>query len=151
MNVEISFNTDDDGFLSQECPACEGRFKIIMGEGSPEPISFCPYCAHEGQECWWTPEQVTYIEAAQEKAVNELMTSEMNKMAKKFNRSTGSSGLINLKMSVKSDGPRRTPSPPAEPNLDLSIIEFSCCNERIKHNSSENRLFCVICGTEHQL
>ncbi|MEX1041167.1 MAG: hypothetical protein WDZ51_11075 [Pirellulaceae bacterium] len=148
--MSIEFITDVDGFISQECPACNGRFKIIIGEGSPEPISFCPYCGHEGRECWWTPEQVEYINAAQKKMVTDYTNSKFKKMAQKFNRSAGS-GFLKMTMSFKPDGIRHSPAAPAEPDFGYPIYTFSCCNERIKQNKSENRLFCIICGSEHQV
>lgn len=61
--MEIGFPTDSDGFLSQECPSCEQQFKVCFGEGSDEPISYCPYCGHKGQQCWYTSEQVEHLSA----------------------------------------------------------------------------------------
>ena len=61
--LQINFPTDADGYLSQECPSCEQRFKVLFGEGSEEPISFCPYCGHKGRDCWYTKDQVEYINA----------------------------------------------------------------------------------------
>jgi hypothetical protein len=62
--LEVNFPTDLDGFLSQECPSCNQPFKVLFGQGSSEPISFCPYCGFEGQDCWWTQEQVDHAAAA---------------------------------------------------------------------------------------
>lgn len=59
--MEVSFPTDSDGYLSQECPSCEQIFKVVFGEGSEEPISFCPYCGHSGRDCWYTKPQVEYM------------------------------------------------------------------------------------------
>ena len=63
IRVRVSLNTDDDGFLSQRCPSCERRFKVKFGEGSDRPISFCPYCGHNEEGCWWTQEQADYLAA----------------------------------------------------------------------------------------
>lgn len=116
--MEINFSTDADGFLSQECPSCYQQFKIIFGEGSDDPISFCPYCGYNGQQCWWTSEQATYIESV---AVNELLGSGSS-------LSQPSATLI-------------------ETDDSYDILRFSCCNETIKA-AKYQKLFCVICGKE---
>ena len=147
MDVSISMNTDCDGFLSQECPACTGRFKAKFGEGSDQPISFCPYCCHMGQRCWWTPEQAAYIGAMGQNAASGLVADELDKMAKKINRQS-KSGLIKIKMTTERARPQRAVAP-AEPDDKMSVFDFPCCGERIKHNSVQDKLFCVICGNEH--
>jgi len=62
MEIQASLRGDEDGFLSRECPTCLGRFKTPIKDGA---ISgrFCPYCGHEGEGCWWTPEQLDYMRA----------------------------------------------------------------------------------------
>ncbi len=151
MEIPISLATDSDGFVSQECPACNGRFKTKFGEGSSEPISFCPYCSHMGQQCWWTPEQAEYIQEVGQQAASEMVSKELGKMAKGFNQKS-SSGFLKVKMDVKSSR-GRTPTAPAEPDLDMPIIEFDCCGEHIKYNAAEETksLCCVICGKDHPL
>ena len=74
--MEVSFPTDADGFLSQECPSCELRFKVMFGEGSAEPISYCPYCGYNGQNCWHTQAQVDYMQAI---AANVSLGPELKK------------------------------------------------------------------------
>lgn len=150
MEIEIPFNEDKDGFTSQECPSCSGHFKAIIGEENPAPISFCPYCAYEKQDCWWTPEQVTYIESICEKAAFDEMDSRLEDIVGDFNSSTRSSGYLDIKISIESDGPRHLPSPPSEPDLEMPIVTFSCCNKRIKHDGSRHQLFCINCGSKNK-
>jgi hypothetical protein len=151
MDIPISLHTDSDGFVSQECPACLGRFKTKFGEGSAEPISFCPYCSHLGRDCWWTPEQAEYIRDVGQQAASELISKELGKMAKDFSRKSGS-GLLKVKMDVRSSrGP--TPTAPSEPDLDMPIFEYGCCGEHIKYSAAEGiqNLCCIICGKDHPL
>ena len=93
--VRISFNTDEEGFLSQECPGCERRFKAKLGEGSDEPISFCPYCDYTGRDCWWTQKQAEYLSA---KAAEEVLGPELEKLKKAFG--SGGGGLFSMKATV---------------------------------------------------
>tara|TARA_R110002111_G_scaffold100976_6_gene156510 strand:+ start:70055 stop:70498 length:444 start_codon:yes stop_codon:yes gene_type:complete len=147
--MEISFSTDSDGFLTQECPACSGRFKVVFGEGSDDPISHCPYCAHMDTNCWWTPEQADYISNFTAQQAEMMISDQFKKMARNLNSKSSS-----IKMSMRNTS-SHTPSPtaPEEMELDLPTIKFSCCNEEIKYfeNLAEGRLFCVICGTEKSL
>jgi hypothetical protein len=95
--MQVSLATDNDGFLSQECPTCMRRFKVLLGQGSDQPIRHCPYCGHEGEGCWWTTEQADYLAAV---ASEELIGPELKKMARDFNR-TSNQGLFKLRMDVK--------------------------------------------------
>jgi ribosomal protein S27E len=142
ISVSVKFNTDDEGFLSQECPNCQKRFKVRFGEGSDKPISFCPYCSHQDQNCWWTQAQADYMAAVAGKTVIE---PELERMARDFSREAGSGGFISMKIEVKSDPP---PVPPQEPSEDWPVALFDCCNERIRHDRSHASLHCVICGKD---
>jgi hypothetical protein len=137
--MQVSFHTDTDGFLSQECPSCEQRFRVLFGEGSEEPISFCPYCGHKGRDCWYTKEQVAYIKAV---AANRVLGPELKKLESEMKRASG--GL--LKIDMKTDLPRPG-SPPMETDEPLEILRFPCCNETVKLTQHE-RHYCIICGKE---
>ncbi len=129
--MEISFPTDSDGFLSQECPSCEQQFKVCFGEGSDEQISCCPYCGHKGQQCWYTKEQVEHLSAvAKSVALSKLQQS------------------LGGKVTGRISAPQ-TP-PPIDPDSDLPILNFPCCNETIKA-LQHSKLFCIICGKEIDL
>lgn len=137
--MEVSIGTDTDGFLSQECPSCIQRFKVKLGEGSDEQISYCPYCGHNGQQCWHTPEQIEY---AQSVAIDTLLAPELRKSQRQMNRV--SNGLF--KISLDLDLPRPSGSP-VETDESLTILHFPCCDETIKIEEQEQH-FCIICGTE---
>ncbi|MBT8490272.1 MAG: toll/interleukin-1 receptor domain-containing protein [Deltaproteobacteria bacterium] len=137
--MEVNFPTDTDGFLSQECPSCEQRFKVHFGEGSEEPISFCPYCGHNGRDCWYTKEQVAYIEAV---AANRVLGPELKKLEREMKRASG--GL--LKIDMKTELPKPG-SPPMETDEQLEILRFTCCNETVKL-TRHDRHYCIICGKE---
>jgi hypothetical protein len=139
INVDLA--ADDDGFVSQECPACERRFKIVPGEGSDKPVSFCPYCRHNGHDCWWTPEQAKYLSAI---IGEQVFGPELDQMAREFNR--GSSGGF-IRMSAQITRPH-VPVRPDEPTVAWPIVHFACCNERIKYDDKDAQVACVICGVQ---
>lgn len=137
--MEVSFPTDSDGFLSQECPSCEQIFKALIGQGSDQPISCCPYCGHRGENCWFTKPQVAHMQAV---ATNAVLGPEL----KKFERQIKSASKGFLKFDVKTQLPAVT-SPPMETDDDLDIFHFPCCDETIKASRQDN-IFCIICGME---
>jgi hypothetical protein len=137
--LEVSFSTDTDGFLSQECPSCEQRFKVAPGEGSEKPVSSCPYCGFKGQDCWCTQQQVDYIQAV---AANVYLEPELKKLERQINGT--SSGLF--KIDMKSNLPKPPPAP-IETDDPFDILHFPCCNETIKVVRHDKH-FCIICGEE---
>lgn len=136
--MEISIGTDTDGFLSQECPSCAQWFKVRFDEGGDEPLSYCPYCGYNGQQCWYTPEQVEHIQAL---VLDTVVAPELKKLGRSLKRS--SNGL--LKVDLKSDFPK--PSPPVEVDEPMTVLHFPCCNEMVKVEEAPQH-FCIICGTE---
>jgi hypothetical protein len=136
--LEVNFPTDLDGFLSQECPSCNQPFKVLFGQGSSEPISFCPYCGFEGQDCWWTQEQVDHAAAA---AFSLVVEPEIKKLQRKLK---SSSGLIKLNLEIESPG---SESSPIDVEADFNVYRFPCHDETIKAYRRDE-LFCIICGQE---
>ncbi len=139
MEIEVSFPTDSDGFLSQECPSCEQRFKVMPGQGSEEPVSFCPHCGYNDQNCWGTQEQISHMQAV---ALETMVAPKLRNLERQFKRSPGS--LINVR--VKSDIPKPSPAP-VETDDPFDILHFPCCQETVKLNRQQIH-FCIICGTE---
>ena len=137
--MEVNFPTDADGFLSQECPSCEQQFKVIFGEGSEEPISYCPYCGHNGQDCWFTQAQADYIQSV---AADVALGPELKRLERQLKGM--SKGF--LKVSMKSKLPKPPPTP-IEADDQYDILHLPCCNETVKVTRHE-RHFCIICGTE---
>ena len=137
--MEVSFPTDADGFLSQECPSCEQRFKVVFGQGSGEPISFCPYCGYNSQGCWYTQEQANHMQAV---AANVLVAPELRRFQQQIK---GESSDL-LSFDVTYDLPEPSP-PPVENDGPFDVLYFPCCKETIKV-TEQQRHFCITCGTE---
>ena len=140
--MQVNLPTDADGFLSQECPSCEQRFKVLFGEGSADPISFCPYCGHKGEACWHTKEQVAYIQAL---AAEIVLGPELKGLERELKSASG--GF--LKIAMKTELPKAG-SPPMETDESLDIIRFPCCNETVKL-ARQSKHFCIICGKEKDM
>ncbi len=138
--MNVSLKTASEGFLSQECPECRKRFKVqFTGDGTGKALSFCPYCGHEGQDCWWTQTQADYFAAL---AGQELVVPELKKMAQRLERSSRG-GPLQFKANVQSDPAPRTPVEADEP---WPTKRFACCDESAKHDGTQDDLHCPICG-----
>ena len=111
----------------------------MFGQGSEEPISYCPYCGYTGQQCWYTQEQLDYMQAV---AVDIAIAPKLNELERHLKGA--SQGL--LRIHTKSNLPK-PPPPPIENDDPFDVLHFPCCTETIKATRHE-RHFCIICGTE---
>lgn len=143
--VNTHLTTDADGFVSQECPACRRRFKVIFERGGGRVVSFCPYCGHRGRDCWWTPEQVTYFKSVVTASVVAPMVEEFARDLRRLNRR---GGWISFDAKLESSPRARQPM---ETSLRMPVAVFECCNEKVKHDGSARRLRCIICGADKPL
>lgn len=119
---------------------CQKRFKVIYGQGNDKPVDFCPYCGHQGQQCWWTPEQAAYFRSV---VSNQVVAPMLDDFAQKVNHVTRPGDLIQMKARVSHDMPAPSPT---ESDTDMPVVTFACCSERIKHDRSADHLYCIICG-----
>ena len=139
--MNIRFETDTDGFLSQECPSCRQRFKVLFGKGSDAAISFCPYCRHTGEDNWLTPEQLHYVQSV---ATEVIVRPQLKQFKRQLSRSA--SDLIDVQVT---EDECEAVSPPLETIDDYDSIHFGCCAETIKAEQRE-RFYCIICGGEQE-
>lgn len=139
--MNINFETDVDGFLSQECPSCHGRFKALFEDESDAALSFCPYCRHTGEDHWFTPEQLDYVRSVATEAV-------VRPQLEQWKRQIGGSGSGMFDIKVTDDIPDVV-SPPLETIDDYGTVYFRCCTETIKAEQ-RSRHYCVICGKEQE-
>lgn len=145
MSETIEFPTDEDGFISRECPTCFGQFKAPVINGN-STVHFCPYCGHEGEDCWWTPDQVDMIQ----KATAAMILPTLEEMVKEFEAQ--SSGFIKLKAELS---PPEPVIAPREDILPMDTVSFPCCSSLLKIDlgrlsspqGDASSAFCILCGT----
>ena len=137
--MEVNFPTDSDGFLSQECPSCAKRFKVCFGQGSKEPISYCPYCRHNEQDCWFTQNQIEHVQAI---AASTVVAPELDKLAREFERMSGGFAKLDMSSNIT-----EASISPMETDDDLRALRLPCCGEIVKVEQKQE-YYCIICGGE---
>jgi len=103
--IHISIPTDEDGLVGRECPksACLGYFKIKLGTGlTGENLPcHCPYCGHtEGQDHFWTEDQIEYARSIMMNEVTKALKSDIQEWDRQLKRDTRNS-FIKLGMEYK--------------------------------------------------
>ncbi len=129
VNKSVRFSTDREGFLTQECPTCSKQFKVRFGSGAPGPIAFCPYCGHEGKDCWWTTAQANYLNQEMQKFASDVVEKTL--------RGTG----FDFKRARVSNIPA-----PTESEIGWKSYQFKS-GEAIKYQGSPATLQCPATGT----
>jgi len=145
---EISFKivvpSDNDGFITLQCPFCEDRFKLTVTDFEREDIIeiFCPYCGlrHEGGK--FLTDEV--IEQAHIIAANYLK-SQVNQWAKNLERSFRSNKHIKFKAGK-----------PLQMSADKTLFEkeeletytLQCCQITVKTRPLHQVIgvYCPCCG-----
>lgn len=144
QQIRVSFTTDADGFISQQCPSCFRRFKVRVDD-SGHSVSHCPYCGSGTENGWLTEEQHEYaMGVVAEQAIDPMM----EEFSRSLNRMNRPGGLI--KVSGRYEKPARPPKP-VESDEPMPLFTPSCCGEAVKHDGSAPELFCVVCGTRESV
>jgi hypothetical protein len=145
QKMQVSFNTDRKGFISHECPACERRFKVQPGKGSPKPVSHCPFCTHTGTNCWFTTEQASYLRGI---AARDVLGPHLADIDRAFQRlGSSSGGMIKVKVTGRREEPRVPPKPEERDDEMTGQVTFACCGETIRHEVANPPTYCTICGS----
>jgi hypothetical protein len=138
--IEVSFPSDGDGFVSQQCPSCTKRFKVRVDDESDHSANFCPYCGVRSEDGWLTEEQEAYAMGVVSEQVVDPMLEDFTHELESLNRPDGF-------LSVTGNFERTVPPPkPVESNDPMPVFTSPCCDEPVKHDGSAALLHCVVCG-----
>lgn len=134
---KVKLPTDDNGFITQECPECGRKFKIEYQQTEPgkdRRINYCPYCTREGSDFWWTDAQMSYME---DKAT-QLLSDEFEKYATDL-------GAAEENKEEVEDEFIEEPVKPVEKDFGKPV-KFKCHEEKIKVVEEwEDEVHCIIC------
>jgi uncharacterized Zn-finger protein len=144
VTFKITVPSDNDGFVTLQCPFCEDRFKLTVADFEREDIIeiFCPYCGLRHEHNQFLTDEV--LEQAQIIATN-YAKSVINQSAKDLERSFTSNKHIKFKAGkpLKMD---------AEKTLfekeELETYTLNCCQITVKTRPLHQVIgvYCPCCG-----
>ena len=67
----------------------------------------------------------------------------LDDFVREVNRMSRAGDFLQLNAKVEHGHPL---SRPAETDSSMKSVSFECCGERVKHDGSRTRLYCIICG-----
>jgi uncharacterized Zn-finger protein len=143
---QITVPSDNDGFITLQCPFCDDRFKLTVEDFQREDILeiFCPYCGLRHQHSQFLRDEV--IEQAQIIAGN-YAKSLLNQWMKDLEKSTKRNKFINLKAG-------KSPKIEAVKILfeqeELETTALACCQVTVKTRPLNKVIgvYCPCCGVK---
>jgi uncharacterized Zn finger protein (UPF0148 family) len=146
--IQVSIQTDEDGYFDRLCPAeeCMFEFKVNL-EDWHEKVherAFCPFCGHSAEsDDWNTQEQIEHFGEVATEHVSQRLSRAMQRDAEYWNRQQPRDSFI--KVTMKMEGrPRHVPLPPAAAEPMRLRIECSQC--KCQYAVIGAAFFCPACG-----
>jgi len=147
MDDEVSFKlsipTDNEGYVTFECPFCNDKFKLEVTEVKRDDVInlYCPYCGLLEEVNTFFPKKV--IEQAKIIASNyvkEILNDYMGNLEKIFKNDK----IISIKtQKINLENEKEL----FEITDNFESIEFNCCNSKAKVNVIEKLgTYCPYCG-----
>lgn len=146
QDVELKFNiqSDDDGYVSYECPFCGSTFSLNAAEVQSDDLVYtewyCPYCGLNDKCNNFYTEEV--IEQAKAIAMN-YMIEEMNKVFKKINNNKY------VKVTYK---PLKNKAIKELKTMEGTEEIFECksCSNHVKvdYYMGRTKVYCAFCGID---
>lgn len=144
--IEITKQTDHDGFSSFECSLCSEGFKLVPGDVEEDHVLqiFCPSCGipQEPSE-FLTEDIIENANAEAEQHAIDLLNEAVKDIGKIFKG--------NKNVTFKPGKPLKasnSPQPLFEQN-DYDIVEFQCCLKKAKVSTlikASAGPYCPYCG-----
>jgi uncharacterized Zn finger protein (UPF0148 family) len=142
--INISIPTDNDGFITLQCPFCSDKFKLTGEDFKAENLThlFCPYCGLQDESNNFLSDEIMeQIEIA----VENYAKSMINNWSNNLEQSLKSSKHISLKrgklLKMEEDKVLFETE-------ELDIAELFCCQLVIKVTPGAKlvNIYCPFCG-----
>ena len=143
--LKLVIQSDDDGYVSYECPFCQSVFGLNVAEVQcDDPIyneMYCPYCGLSDKPSnFYTKEAIKQIQNLAMNYVNE----EINSMLKKVSKNSK-----NLKLTYK---PLRNCTTRELKTIEGNDEIFECNNcynhVKVNYNMGKTKVYCAFCGID---
>lgn len=149
VEVPISAEPDEQGYIDRECPAEECTFTFKVHDEDWRDIVrdeavWCPFCGEERDaNAWWTTEQIESGQQAALAKVSDLISGAMRRDAASFNRRQPKRSFLSMTMRVDAR-PQMIPLPAAaSAPMELKVTCEAC---RCRFAVIGSAYFCPACG-----
>lgn len=144
-SVNISIPSDDEGFVSFQCPHCNERFKLLVNEVQEDDVIqlFCPKCGLLGEpNSFITDDVIDHANTVIENIASEMINDFVKNMGKSFRNNKNISFKPGKKLDIEH------PKSLYEKDNDFEEHKFKCCDKqaKIKKSSSYGYIYCPYCG-----
>lgn len=147
--VEVTIQTDDDGFFDRKCPSgeCQFEFKVHFEDWRDKVRDeevFCPFCGHADKSSeWCTEEQHSHLKQIAIGHIQQSLGRAMKQDADRWNRQQSRNSFVSVTMSVNS-APQRISLPPAA--ADPMRLKMTCAECACRYAVIGAAFFCPSCG-----
>lgn len=142
--IRMEISTDEEGFFSNECPYCGGRFKLSVDDIDEQNALeiFCPMCGlRANQRELLTREQIAVaLDIAENFAVEQI-----DEMFRDLEKSFRGSRHVTLK---RGRDLGKKPARVLREIADLAVATLNCCDVRVKvpFSIAVSIIYCPYCG-----
>lgn len=145
MTIPISIPTDNDGYVTFQCPFCNNKFKLHADECQEDEVLefFCPYCGLTDEPSAFLSDDVRQL--AMDMAEN-MMIDMLNDFTKDMERTFRGNKIVKFKSNKIDKVPEKKLF---EANSEEIITEMGCCKRHVKvpYTAKESGvLVCPYCG-----
>lgn len=141
---QISVPSDNDGFITLQCPFCSDRFKLTVEDFEREDLIdiFCPYCGlrHE-PSCFLTDEVIEQAQVVATNHAKSLINQFSKDLEKKFKGKQHISFKAGKSLEMENDKILFE-------REELEVTNLDCCQFTVKTRplSKETGIYCPCCG-----
>lgn len=142
---KIDVPSDDDGFITLQCPFCMGDFKLTTEDFQSDDVIniFCPYCGlqNEGNE-YLTDEILEQAQIIAQNYVNSTINDFMSGLEKSFRGNKHISFKAGKKLKMEDNKVLFEKE-------EMDMITPSCCKRPVKTKLLESgAVYCPFCGVK---
>lgn len=146
-SIKVSIPSDDDGFITFQCPFCSEHFKLDSEEVQNDSLIeiYCPLCGLKDEQSGFLTDDVReHMKQIMENMAKGMLNDWAKDLEKQFRG--------NKSVSFKAGKPLKQVNPKNlyEREHDFDIIDLDCCNHKvkIKKQSVNSKVYCPYCGVK---
>lgn len=148
VTLEMTIQSDSEGYVTFECPYCESQFKLSVDECQNEADIYenfyCPYCGLMGdRNNFYTKEAIQEIQ----NRIYNLMTQTVNKELNKMSRQLKKSKFLSIKVNKLKEV---ATNEIVDKDTVEEVFQCSLCgkHEKVIYCLGVSKIYCAYCGSD---